>query len=225
MMSTRKRKNIPKEENKDIAPLPSKATTKPKPKCHYRLCSIPNCTKQVQQGGVCCRHGAKTTRASCSHDKCTNVAKRGGLCRRHGAFKLETCGSEGCKRVAKVGEFCDVHTTKGGAKAAATTTTASSKKVSASGKRKIGTHEGCSNKAKRGGICSSHDMPKLPVPTPSPTVQMANAKEENTPNNNTDLKGGTTTKAEDQRGDAPLDFLCDYYEELYYEELYEPLPL
>eukprot|EP00584_Thalassiosira_punctigera_P005654 CAMPEP_0172531022 /NCGR_PEP_ID=MMETSP1067-20121228/4584_1 /TAXON_ID=265564 ORGANISM="Thalassiosira punctigera, Strain Tpunct2005C2" /NCGR_SAMPLE_ID=MMETSP1067 /ASSEMBLY_ACC=CAM_ASM_000444 /LENGTH=84 /DNA_ID=CAMNT_0013315345 /DNA_START=159 /DNA_END=409 /DNA_ORIENTATION=+ len=52
---------------------------KPPPKTKGRLCSAPGCTKQVQQGGVCCKHGAKTTRASCRHPGgCTNVAKRGG---------------------------------------------------------------------------------------------------------------------------------------------------
>ena len=42
-----------------------------------RLCSHPKCPRQVQQGGVCCKHGAKTTRALCRADDCTNVAKRG----------------------------------------------------------------------------------------------------------------------------------------------------
>mmetsp|Transcript_25308 Transcript_25308/g.54464 ORF Transcript_25308/g.54464 Transcript_25308/m.54464 type:complete len:223 (+) Transcript_25308:138-806(+) len=221
-MSTRKRK-IPAEENNDSAPLP-KAAAKPKSKCHYRLCSVPGCTKQVQQGGVCCRHGAKTTRASCSHEECTNVAKRGGLCRRHGAFKLETCSSEGCKRVAKKGEFCDVHTPREDTKAV---TIASSKKVRASTKTCI--HEGCSNKAKRGGVCSKHDVAKRPIPAPS-SVQMSKVDETNTLNNNNALKvdarwketcnhdGGTNIAEES--GDGQLDFLCDYY-----EELYEPLPI
>ena len=75
-----------------------------------RLCSHPGCSKQVQQGGVCCRHGARTTRALCTDPSgCTNVAKRGGLCRRHGAFQLGTCGKVGCKRVARSGGHCDLH--------------------------------------------------------------------------------------------------------------------
>jgi len=72
---------------------------------------------------VCCRHGAKTTRATCRAIDvveggdfsvsvgCTNVAKRGGLCRKHGAFLLETCRAGGCKRVARRGIYCDGHTT------------------------------------------------------------------------------------------------------------------
>lgn len=75
-----------------------------------RLCSHPGCSKQVQQGGVCCRHGARTTRSLCTDPGgCTNVAKRGGLCRRHGAFSLGTCGKAGCKRVARSGGHCDLH--------------------------------------------------------------------------------------------------------------------
>lgn len=75
-----------------------------------RICTVEGCTKQVQQGGVCCKHGAKTSRASCYISNCTNVAKRGGLCRRHGAFKLEGCHIKGCKRVAREGtEYCNLH--------------------------------------------------------------------------------------------------------------------
>lgn len=75
-----------------------------------RLCSHLGCSKQVQQGGVCCRHGARTTRALCTDPSgCTNVAKRGGLCRRHGAFRLGTCGKAGCRRVARSGGHCDHH--------------------------------------------------------------------------------------------------------------------
>jgi len=75
-----------------------------------RICTVAGCTKQVQQGGVCCKHGAKTYRASCYIPNCTNVAKRGGLCRRHGAFKLEGCHIEGCKRVAREGtKYCNLH--------------------------------------------------------------------------------------------------------------------
>jgi hypothetical protein len=76
-----------------------------------RLCNITGCTKQVQQGGVCCQHGAKTRRSPCSKKWCTNFSQRGGLCRRHGAFELETCRVEGCKRIAKEGQLCDQHRT------------------------------------------------------------------------------------------------------------------
>ena len=88
---------------------------------------LPIFNNTVQQGGVCCRHGAKTTRALCNYTgtddgfngfsngvssggRCTNVAKRGGLCRRHGAFDLINCQKAGCKRVARSGDYCDLHT-------------------------------------------------------------------------------------------------------------------
>jgi len=94
----------------------------------YQLCSVAGCIKRVQQGGVCCRHGAKTTRALCSYKgtdegfngfssgvgaggQCPNVAKRGGLCRRHGAFDLPDCSDPFCKRVAQKGDdYCVLHT-------------------------------------------------------------------------------------------------------------------
>jgi len=93
----------------------------------YQLCSVAGCIKRVQQGGVCCRHGAKTTRALCSYKgtdegfngfssgvgaggQCPNVAKRGGLCRRHGAFDLPDCSDPFCKRVAQKGDdYCVLH--------------------------------------------------------------------------------------------------------------------
>mmetsp|Transcript_36232 Transcript_36232/g.66560 ORF Transcript_36232/g.66560 Transcript_36232/m.66560 type:complete len:192 (+) Transcript_36232:188-763(+) len=173
---------------------PSPKVAKPKGS-RYRLCSVPDCTKQVQQGGVCCRHGAKTTRASCSHEGCTNVAKRGGLCRKHGAFKLETCTREGCKRVAKQGKFCDSHDTEG-----SKATIGSSKRVR---ERKICSHEGCSNKAERGGVCSRHDMESSDVFHNGCTDQAA--------------EGGACMEH------GELNFLCDYSD--YYEEMYEQLPV
>ena len=75
----------------------------------HRLCTISGCSKQVQQGGVCCEHGAKTRRSPCTTDGCTNSSQRGGLCRRHGAFLLVVCHKEECKRIAKIGRFCDAH--------------------------------------------------------------------------------------------------------------------
>ena len=51
-----------------------------------RLCSVSGCTKWVQQGGACWRHGGRNIRAKCSYvdkeeGRCQNVVKRGGLCR------------------------------------------------------------------------------------------------------------------------------------------------
>lgn len=75
----------------------------------HRLCTIFGCSKQVQQGGVCCEHGAKTRRSPCSRKGCANFSQRGGLCRRHGAFLLAVCHEEKCKRIAKDGLYCDAH--------------------------------------------------------------------------------------------------------------------
>ena len=76
---------------------------------NHRMCTVSGCSKLVQQGGVCCEHGAKTRRSPCSTKGCTNFSQRGGLCRRHGAFRLEACHREGCKRIATKGRFCNVH--------------------------------------------------------------------------------------------------------------------
>ena len=50
---------------------------------HRKICSADGCTKCVQRGGVCFRHGAKVKR--CSHEGCANQAQKRGLCIRHGA--------------------------------------------------------------------------------------------------------------------------------------------
>eukprot|EP00984_Skeletonema_dohrnii_P019892 scaffold9608_cov119-Skeletonema_dohrnii-CCMP3373.AAC.2 len=43
-------------------------------KCYRKKCSADGCTKFVQSGGVCVRHGAKVKR--CSHEGCTNQAQQ-----------------------------------------------------------------------------------------------------------------------------------------------------
>ena len=50
-----------------------------------KICSADGCTKYVQQGKVCIRHGAKQKR--CSSEGCTNKVQRRGVCRRHGAYR------------------------------------------------------------------------------------------------------------------------------------------
>jgi len=59
----------------------------PEPKKGRRLCSVIECTNQVQNGGVCRRHGAKVWLMvkTCSHEGCTNYLSRGGVCWTHGA--------------------------------------------------------------------------------------------------------------------------------------------
>lgn len=162
-MSSRKRKLKPaSKDEKNEVPAP-KTLPRSKAKGRYRLCSVPNCTKQVQQGGVCCRHGAKTTRASCSADGCTNFAKRGGLCRKHGAFQLETCAHQGCKRVAKQGAFCDNHTVVEVCTVVNSTSTSSatgrSKKRRVAPERSVCVHGGCTKKAVEGIMfCRRHEM-------------------------------------------------------------------
>jgi hypothetical protein len=51
-------------------------------------CSFDRCTNQVQQGGLCIRHGAIVTRYKsrrCSFDGRTNQVQQGGLCISHDA--------------------------------------------------------------------------------------------------------------------------------------------
>ncbi len=48
-----------------VAPSSSSSHVRTRPP-RFRLCSHPGCSKQVQQGGVCCRHGARTSRNLCT---------------------------------------------------------------------------------------------------------------------------------------------------------------
>ncbi|KAL7425913.1 hypothetical protein ACHAXH_000324 [Discostella pseudostelligera] len=71
------------------------------------ICSFPGCFKSIQAKGVCCQHGAKTSRSKCRVPRCQNSSQRGGLCRRHGSEKLQICTVESCP---KWGRYCDRHT-------------------------------------------------------------------------------------------------------------------
>jgi len=71
------------------------------------ICSFPGCFKSIQAQGVCCQHGAKTSRSKCRVSRCQNSSQRGGLCRRHGSEKLQICTVESCP---KWGRYCDRHT-------------------------------------------------------------------------------------------------------------------
>ena len=59
-------------------------------------CSFDECTNQVQQGGLCIRHGAIVTRYKrrrCSFDGCTDQVQQEGLCIRQGAI-IPRCSHE-----------------------------------------------------------------------------------------------------------------------------------
>ena len=172
--TTKKATNLSTATTKITKKVSRKQTKLPK----ARLCSVQGCLRQVQQGGVCCKHGAKTVRALCRHEDCTNVAKRGGLCRRHGAFKLATCSHSGCKRVAIVGVYCGVHKTHH-------SSALLSKDVSTNEERDndippppknkkvrvyqhtICIHDGCHNKA---DDCTEHDNAKPKSVSPDPVT-------------------------------------------------------
>jgi len=67
----------PEDATEDSAP--KKGRTRPK------ICKHEGCTNQVQNGGVCRRHGAKLTQYKCTHVGCTNYAHNGRdrLCDSH----------------------------------------------------------------------------------------------------------------------------------------------
>jgi len=72
-------KKIKKKSSKEIEMTRDKSDWKK----YQNKCSSDGCTNQVQNGGVCRRHGAKVKR--CSSVGCTKQAQKGGVCIRHGA--------------------------------------------------------------------------------------------------------------------------------------------
>eukprot|EP00984_Skeletonema_dohrnii_P015434 scaffold6670_cov81-Skeletonema_dohrnii-CCMP3373.AAC.2 len=78
-------------------------------------CPVDGCTNQVQNGGVCIKHGAEVKR--CSSKGCTNGAIKGGVCKKHAVeqlkkqicmhgAKVKLCSSEGCTHYAFKGGVC-----------------------------------------------------------------------------------------------------------------------
>ena len=68
----------------------------PVEKCsEKKYCSWEGCTNGAIKGGVCWRHGAKSTtnKKKCSSEGCTKYAQKGGLCRSHGT-KVESALSK-----------------------------------------------------------------------------------------------------------------------------------
>ncbi|KAL7553504.1 hypothetical protein ACHAWF_016779 [Thalassiosira exigua] len=96
----------------------------------HAKCTVPGCTNNAVQKGVCCRHGAVAIR--CKEEGCSNRAVKGGVCMRHGAEQVR-CKVAGCGKYAQVGGKCCGH---GGVR-----------RCSA---------EGCSNGIVRGGVCQRH---------------------------------------------------------------------
>jgi len=70
------------------------------------------------------KHGAKVK--LCSSDGCTNISRKGGVCMRHGAkVTHKRCSAEGCTNQVQRGGVCKKH----------------------GAKLKLGSKEGCTNKA------------------------------------------------------------------------------
>jgi hypothetical protein len=102
-----------------------------------KMCSSDGCTNQVIKGGVCIRHGAK--RKICSHEGCKNGVIKGGVCVRHGAKKYKyKCSADGCTNHAQKEGVCMRH----------------------GAKLKRCNHEGCTNYAQKGGVCIRHGAKK-----------------------------------------------------------------
>ena len=125
-----------------------------------KLCSAPGCTKHVQQGGVCCKHGAKQVRKTCSEPGCKNYAIKGGVCCKHGAKQVrKTCSEPGCTTFAIKGGVCCKHGSQ-------------KKRCSVSGCAKGAIKDGvcvkhgavvkrcsapgCTNGTVKGGVCFKH---------------------------------------------------------------------
>ncbi|KAL9189555.1 hypothetical protein ACHAXT_009230 [Thalassiosira profunda] len=75
-----------------------------KPVPQGRICSVSGCSKRIQQGGVCCRHGAFDLN-TCDTKGCRSVAVHGIFCSVH----TETCAKAGCRAAATSGYYCQRH--------------------------------------------------------------------------------------------------------------------
>mmetsp|Transcript_3957 Transcript_3957/g.5936 ORF Transcript_3957/g.5936 Transcript_3957/m.5936 type:complete len:172 (+) Transcript_3957:121-636(+) len=128
---------------------------------YKKICSAEGCSKRVQAGGVCWKHGKhmyqfKVCRAEecnepartrglcirhdalrlvCSYRGCANQVCRGGLCMRHGNCTQKTeCRVEGCTKQVVKGGVCYRHGPK----------------------RPTCNFRGCANQQKRHGFCVKH---------------------------------------------------------------------
>ncbi len=80
--------NASKRKRESSTEVEGPAPRKVSRKQYKKKCSADGCTNQVQKGGLCKRHGAKTKR--CSVEGCTTFAKKGGVCYRHSAYNKPT---------------------------------------------------------------------------------------------------------------------------------------
>jgi hypothetical protein len=71
-----------------------------------KLCSQDGCSKHVQQGGVCFKHGVREK--LCSQDGCGRYVQQGGVCIKHGA-RVKRCSQDGCGKQAVQGGVCVQH--------------------------------------------------------------------------------------------------------------------
>lgn len=55
-----------------------------KVKRNIKLCKIENCTNNVQNNGLCCKHGAE--KRYCKVENCKNMERKNNLCIKHGAI-------------------------------------------------------------------------------------------------------------------------------------------
>ena len=85
-----------------------------------KYCSQEGCDNQVQQGGICYKHGARVAKLKdgkkrgarkckyCSQNGCVNQVKQGGVCVQHGAI-VKRCSHIGCNKQPKQGGVCIQH--------------------------------------------------------------------------------------------------------------------
>ena len=165
------------------------APRKVAPKQYRKICSADGCTNQVQKGGLCRRHGAKTKRCSvegcknhakkggvcikhgakktqCSMEECTNHAVRRGVCIKHGAkVEYKGCSVEGCTNLAQKRGVCMKHGAKRKLCSSAVCTNSAKKGgvcIKHGAKVKRCSFEGCTNHSKRGGVCRRHGAYRNP---------------------------------------------------------------
>ncbi len=129
-----------------------------------KICSADGCTKFVQSGGVCFKHGAKVKARRCKIEGCTHYVVNGGVCVRHGATR-KNCSMEGCSNNAQQGGVCIKHGSK---KYRYACSVEGCTHHSANGgvckkhgaKKYLCSSEGCTSRAQQGGVCIRHGAKK-----------------------------------------------------------------
>ncbi|KAF0691083.1 Aste57867_17621 [Aphanomyces stellatus] len=72
-----------------------------------KQCKVEGCTLNARLGSVCCKHGAGSLRKLCSHPNCTKQVHARDRCVRHGGGRQ--CRKDGCKNHARSGGYCRRH--------------------------------------------------------------------------------------------------------------------